>query len=87
MKTQAEADALLSIKLPTDIKELVILEEYVDDHQQCAETTINGIRVDFMWYDNLSFLYYATESAKAFTALLNAIKHSVEVSIESDFEY
>ena len=69
---------LLKIKTCEDIKALVIEDEYEDDHLQCADVIINGVPIEFNWYDNLGFLLYWDESPRAFEDLLNAIETSVK---------
>lgn len=82
--------ALLSIKSIDDIKSLDITNEYTDDHSQCAEVEINGIAVEFLWYDELGFLQYYDESPRAAAKLLKSIRHSVMMALgemsEQDFD-
>jgi hypothetical protein len=74
--------ALLSIKSIDDIKSLDITHEYTDDHQPCAEVQINGIAVEFLWYDDLGFLQYYDESPKAAAKLLQSIKFVAFAALE-----
>lgn len=79
---------LAKIKKPEDIKELVIEDQYEDDHLQCATVRINGVSVGFHYYDDLGFLKYWDDSPRALTDLLDAIKTSIaaweeEMDIES----
>ena len=69
--------SLLNIKNKKDIKSFEVTAIYEDDHQQCAECIINGIAVEFLWYDNVGFVDYWNESKKAFNDLKEAIKHSI----------
>lgn len=74
--------ALLAIKSIDDIKSLDVINEYEDDHQQCADVEINGINVEFLWYDNLGFLQYYDESPKAAAKLLQSIKFVAFAALE-----
>ena len=75
--------SLLNITTPADIKSFAINDVYEDDHQQCAELEINGVYVEFMWYDNVGFIEYWDESKKAFNALRDAIAAYVNQRVES----
>jgi len=73
---------LLSIATPSDITSFVISDIYEDDHAQCADVVINGVPLEFLWYDNVGFVEYWNESKKAFDNLLNAINTSVVMVLE-----
>lgn len=73
---------LLQIKTIKDIASLIIIDRYEDDHQQCAEVEINGVKVEFLWYDELGFLDYYAESEKAAMKLLKAIRFIAFTSME-----
>ena len=45
---------LLDIKSYKDIKSYEVIEEFEDDHLDCAIVEINGIEVEFLWYDDIS---------------------------------
>lgn len=81
---------LLQIKNVEDITSLNIIDEYEDDHQQCAEVEINGVPVEFLWFDELGFLYYYNESPKAATKLIESIRFccysAMERLEEEDFK-
>jgi len=74
---------LTEITTPADIKSFEVRDVYEDDHQQCAEVTINGIDVEFMWYDSIGFIEYWDESKKAFKDLRDAITASVQQRAET----
>ena len=80
--TKQQIKQLAQIKSINDIKSLDVTNEYVDDHQQCADVEINGVAVEFLWYDNLGFLDYYDESAKAAAKLLKSIKFIIFAAIE-----
>ena len=80
--TKQHIKQLAQIKTINDIKSLNIIIMYEDDHQQCAEVQINGIDVEFLWFDNLGFLEYYEESAKAAAKLLKSIRFIVFAAIE-----
>jgi len=73
---------LLSIATPSDITSFVINDIYVDDHAQCADVVINGVPIEFLWYDNVGFVEYWNESKKAFDKLINAINTAVVMTLE-----
>ena len=74
--------ALLAIKSIDDIKTLDVINEYEDDHQPCADVEINGIAVEFLWFDNLGFLQYYDESPKAAAKLLKSIRYIAFAALE-----
>ncbi len=74
---------LTEINTAADIKSFEVRDEYEDDHQQCAEVTINGIDCEFMWYDNVGFIHYWDESNKAFDALKQAIMAFAQQHVEA----
>jgi len=69
-----QIEKLLQIKSVEDITSLSIIDQYEDDHQQCAEVEINGVIVEFLWFDELGFLDYYHESPKAATKLIQSIR-------------
>jgi len=72
---------LLEIKKPSDIKSLEIVRTFEDDHLPCCDAKINGIEIEFYYYDDgFGFLKYYKESATAFEDLLGAIQNSVNIS-------
>ena len=75
--------SLLRIKSIDDIESLNITREYTDDHRQCACVEINGIEVEFLWYDELGFLSYYKESPKAAARLIKAIHAAAVMMAES----
>ena len=80
--THQQIKQLAQIKTIQDIKSLDVTNEYEDDHQQCADVEINGIAIEFLWYDNLGFLEYYDESAKAAAKLLKSIQFIIYNAIE-----
>ena len=77
-----QIEQLLQIKSIKDITSLNIIDEYTDDHQQCAEVEINGVTMEFLWYDELGFLYYYNESPKAATKLITSIRSNCFMAME-----
>jgi hypothetical protein len=75
-------EELLQIKSAEDIKSVEIENEYIDDHQQCADVKINGIKMEMLWYDDLGFLQYWDESPKALKRLIKAIRHCCFVAMD-----
>ena len=73
---------LLSIATPSDITSFVINDIYEDDHAQCADVVINGVPLEFLWYDNVGFVEYWNESKKAFDQLTNAIHAAVQMALD-----
>ena len=78
----SDLKSLFNIQTPADIKSFEVRDEYEDDHQQCAEVTINGIDCEFMWYDSVGFIHYWEESNKAFNELRRAIAVFVQQKVE-----
>lgn len=83
--TQQQIKSLLQIKSIDDVQSLDIINEYTVDHSPCAEVEINGINVDFLWYDELGFLRYYKESPKAAKKLISAI-HASAVAVAENLE-
>lgn len=75
--------SLFRINTREDIKSFEVRDEYEDDHQQCAEVTINGIDCEFMWYDSVGFIHYWEESNKAFNELQSGIVAYVQQQVEA----
>jgi hypothetical protein len=87
--TQQQIKSLLQIKSINDVQSLNIIDEYTDDHLPCAEVEINGINVDFLWYDELGFLRYYKESPAAANRLIDAIHASAGAmaeNLEEDYD-
>jgi hypothetical protein len=75
---------LTEINTAADIKSFEVRDEYEDDHQQCAEVTINGIDCEFMWYEaNVGFIHYWDESNRAFKSLKQAIMAFAQQHVEA----
>lgn len=70
-----DIETLMKIKTADDIKTVEVLNYFTDDHQQCATVEVNGAKIEFLWYDNLGFLEYWKDSAKAAKDLVDNIKH------------
>jgi len=60
-----------------EIKEVEVVDIYVDDSLLCAEVIINGISISFLYYDKLGFLDYWSESEQALNDLKRSIKNAV----------
>lgn len=74
--------SLFRINTREDIKSFEVRYEYEDDHQQCAEVTINGIDCEFMWFDSVGFIHYWEDSNKAFNTLKSGIMSYVQQQVE-----
>jgi hypothetical protein len=72
-----DIETLMKIKTAADIKTVEVMEYYEDDHQQCATAQVNGAEIEFLWHDNLGFLEYWNDSAKAADDLVENIKHTL----------
>ena len=81
--TKQQLQSLKNIKVRSDIKSFKIVNIFEDDHCQCADVLINGIPLEFMWYDSVGFLEYWDESDRAFKLLLECIPHAVDTTIEN----
>jgi len=73
---------LLSIATPADITSFVINDVYIDDHQQCVDVVINGVPLEFLWYDDIGFTKYWSESKNAMNELVGAIHGAVQMKLE-----
>lgn len=80
--TNEQIAAVISIREPSDITSFVIKSVYEDDHAQCADVVINGTRLEFLWYDNIGFIEYWSESPKAMSHLVNAIMAAVQMKLD-----
>jgi hypothetical protein len=78
--------SLFRINTREDIKSFQVRDEYEDDHQQCAEVTINGIDCEFLWFDSVGFIHYWGESNKAFNELRVAIASYVQLACDRLYE-
>jgi Fe-S-cluster formation regulator IscX/YfhJ len=87
MNKSKDIKPLTKIKNRSDIKSFKVVDEYEDDHQQCAECIINGIKIEFMWYDELGCLYYWKDSEKAFKDLKANIKNEVYLAKNYELDY
>ena len=75
--TIKDIETLMKIQTIADIKTVEVMEYYEDDHQQCATAQVNGAEIEFLWHDNLGFLEYWNDSAKAADDLVANIKHTL----------
>lgn len=60
-----------------EIKEVKVIDMYVDDSLLCAEVDINGISIEFLYYDSLGFLDYWSDSEQALNDLKRSIRSAV----------
>lgn len=70
---EKQIEALLAIKAPQDIKQFEVIREFYDDKEDCVEVNINGITVEFMWKNNIDFVYQWQTCTKSFRKMRNAI--------------
>lgn len=77
MQTQNDIETLMRIKSADDVASVEVELYYEDDHQQCANVRINGAYIEFLWYDNLGFLEYWQDSAKAKADLFHNMQHQL----------
>lgn len=80
--TNEQIAAVISIREPSDITSFVVDNVYDDDHLMCADVTINGTPLEFLWYDNIGFIEYWDESPKAMKHLVNAIMAAVQRALD-----
>lgn len=64
-------------KTEGEIKDVKVIDTYVDDSLLCAEVEINGIQIEFLYYDKLGFLDYWEESEKALNDLKRSLMNAV----------
>lgn len=71
-------------KTEGEIKEVKVIDTYVDDSLLCAEVEINGISIEFLYYDKLGFLDYWSESEKALNDLKRSLMNAVFCTTEEN---
>ena len=57
------------------------IESFVDDNLQCRVVNINSVKFEFMWYDDVGFLEYASESEAAKKTLISEMKRCIEMEM------
>ncbi len=72
-----DIETLMKIQTIADIKTVEVMEYFADDHQSYAIAKVNGAKFEFLWRDNLGFLEYWKDSAKAANDLVENIKHTL----------
>lgn len=65
---------LENIKSREDIKSFNIKKIYVDDHLLCVELEINNVDIEFLYYDDIGFLYRWEFLDEDFDKLLRSIE-------------
>ena len=80
--TNEQIAAVISIREPSDITSFVVNDVYEDDHLMCADVTINGTPLEFLWYDNIGFIEYWAESPKAMKHLVSAIMAAIQMKLD-----
>ena len=63
-----------TIKTKEDIHTFQINKIYEDDHLTCVDLEINGVNVNFNYYDDIGFLYLWKYEEDSFNKLLGAIE-------------
>jgi len=71
-------------KTEGEIKDVKVIDTYVDDSLLCAEVEINGISIEFLYYDKLGFLDYWSESEKALNDLKRSLINAVFCTTEEN---
>lgn len=71
-------------KIEGEIKDVKVIDTYVDDSLLCAEVEINGIKIEFLYYDKLGFLDYWAESEKALNDLKSSLMNAVFCTTEEN---
>jgi len=71
-------------KTEGEIKDVKVIDTYVDDSLLCAEVEVNGIKIEFLYYDKLGFLDYWTESEKALNDLKRSLMNAVFCTTEEN---
>jgi hypothetical protein len=71
-------------KTEGEIKDVKVIDTYVDDSLLCAEVEINGISIEFLYYDKLGFLDYWSESEKALNDLKRSLMNAVFCTTEEN---
>lgn len=63
-----------SIKTREDIKSFNIKRIFEDDHLICVELEINDVDIEFLYYDDIGFLYNWEFIDRSFKVLLESIE-------------
>ena len=63
-----------SIKTREDIKSFNIKRVFEDDHLICVELEINNVDIEFLYYDDIGFLYRWEFLDEDFDKLLRSIE-------------
>jgi hypothetical protein len=63
-----------SIKTREDIKSFNIKRVFEDDHLICVELEINDVDIEFLYFDDIGFLYNWEFLDRSFKVLLESIE-------------
>jgi len=76
---EAELQTLKNLKSFEEITSLKLIRQFEDDHRQCADVKVNGIKVAFYYHDDLGFLTYLHDSLTAKKHFWEAFKNAIEI--------
>ena len=81
-----EQKLLGAIKTINDIKSVVVVDEWEDDHLPCVGVKINKIPISFWWLNGsgVGALHYADESPRARKLVLDMLKEQIQISLENE---
>lgn len=71
-----------SIKTREDIKSFNIKRIFEDDHLICVELEINGVDIEFLWLDDIEFIYNWKFVDRSFKVLLEFIEYYYDIKFE-----
>lgn len=84
--TLSDIKQLIKIETADDIQSVEIVDDFIDDGQQCAVAEINGATIEFLWHDDLKFLQeWQTFKGALFHNLQHTLMmHHIEPLLFSD---
>lgn len=71
-----------SIKSREDIKSFNVKRIYEDDHLLCVELEINGVDIEFLWLDDIEFIYNWKFVDRSFKVLLEFIEYYYDIEFK-----
>ena len=77
-----EKGILENIKTREDIKSFNIKKIYVDDHLLCVELEINNVDIEFLWLDDIEFIYNWKFVDRSFKVLLEFIEYYYDIKLD-----
>ena len=77
-----EKGILENIKNREDIKSFNIKRIFEDDHLICVELEINDVDIEFLYFDDIGFLYNWEFLDRSFKVLLESIECYYDIKLD-----